>query len=386
VRGRTHRFKLGGEFDSVASGAQLHDRPYSIFDEVGNLKSLVTFFGNNFVEIRDREYGAFVQDRIAVSPKLQLELGLRYDRQRVVGNNNVSPRAAFSFLPLGTTRSKVSGGIGLFYDNVPLLNFQLPYLQRRYTTIYRDGAAIGVPVATAVRIDPQLRNPSALHWNLAWDYEWAKRWVSRVEYIQKTGRDQLRAAADPHSSGFDVIFNNSGTSHYRAIQVTLDRPIRTNLRFMGSYTFSETRGRPSLSLDFPDPAVELLPESPLDWNTPHRFVGWAYFPLPSQMTASLSVEARSGFPFTITNDLNQVVGGYNSHNMPAFFVTNASVEKQIPIPFGNGKRIAFRVAVTNLFNQFNPRYIDKNVNSPYFGTLADSSRRHFSARIRILKK
>jgi hypothetical protein len=72
--------------------------------------------------------------------------------------------------------------------------------------------------------------------------------------------------------------------------------------------------------------------------------------------------------------------------MPAYFVTNASVEKQLPIPLGNGKRMAFRVGVTNLFNQFNPRFIDRNVNSPYYMALSDSSSRHFSARVRILKK
>jgi hypothetical protein len=62
------------------------------------------------------------------------------------------------------------------------------------------------------------------------------------------------------------------------------------------------------------------------------------------------------------------------------------VEKQIPMPLGKGKRVTLRVGVTNLFNQFNPRSVDANVNSPYFLTLSDSSNRHFSARVRILKK
>jgi outer membrane receptor protein involved in Fe transport len=98
------------------------------------------------------------------------------------------------------------------------------------------------------------------------------------------------------------------------------------------------------------------------------------------------VEARSGFPFTTVDDLNHVVGDYNKRKMPTYFVTNASVEKEIPIPFGSGKRMAFRVGVTNLFNRFNPRFVDTNVSSPYFLGLSDSSSRHFSARVRILKK
>ena len=69
---------------------------------------------------------------------------------------------------------------------------------------------------------------------------------------------------------------------------------------------------------------------------------------------------------------------------PVYFVTNFNAEKEIPIPFG--KKIAFRAGVTNLFNRFNPRYVDANVNSPHFMTFSESSGRHFVARVRILKK
>src|SRR5262245_7055396 len=384
--GLKHRFKAGGEFDWVASDIQLDRRPYNSFDELDNLKSYVTFEGDNFARVHNQEYGAFIQDRLIFSPKLQVELGLRYDRERIIGENTFGPRASFSFLPFGTSRSKVSGGVGLFYDNVALRNLQLPHLQRRFTTLYDDGIARSSPAATDVRIDPQLRNPRALHWNIAWENEWAPRWVTRLSYIQKTGRDQVRLAALANSSSFDMVFNNSGKADYHAIEVSLDRPIRTNLRFLASYVYSDAKARPGLSLDFPDPAVEALRESPVDWSTPHRFAGWGYFPLPSGLSASFSVEARSGLPFTAVDDLNHVVGEYNGSHLPVYFVTNASVEKQIPIPMGKGKRVALRVGVTNLFNRFNPRSVDTNVNSPYYLSFSDSSQRHFSARVRILKK
>lgn len=384
--GLMHRIKTGGEIDWVDSNIQLDRRPFKLFDENGNLKSLVTFAGPNFADVHNQEYGAFIQDRIVVNPKLQVELGIRYDRERVTGGNNTGPRAGFSFLPFGTPRAKVSGGMGLFYDNITLLNLQLPHLQRRFTTIYENGIPASAPAPTEVRVNPDLRNPRSVHWNAAWENQWAPRWVSRIEYIQKNGYDQVRLSAQTNPSGFDMVYNNSGKSDYRAVEISLDRPIRTNLRFLASYTYSNARARPSIAIDFPDPAVESLPVAPVDWNTPHRFVGWAYFPLPSHVSASFSIEARSGFPFTPVDDLNRIAGGYNDRKMPAYFVTNASVEKEIPIPFGSGKRMAFRVGVTNLFNQFNPRFVDANVNSPYYLSLSDSSSRHLSARVRILKK
>jgi hypothetical protein len=72
--------------------------------------------------------------------------------------------------------------------------------------------------------------------------------------------------------------------------------------------------------------------------------------------------------------------------MPAFLAVDASLEKELPIPFGNGKRVAFRLGVTNLFNHFNPRTVDPNIDSPNFLRFTDSSRRHFVARLRLLKK
>jgi hypothetical protein len=241
-------------------------------------------------------------------------------------------------------------------------------------------------MATDARVDPDLRNPRSLHWNLAWENEWAPRWVTRIDYIQKNGRDQTRLAAAPNASGFDMVFNNSGKSDYRAIEISFDRPIRTNLRFLASYVYSNAKARPSLSFDFPDPAVEQVGEAPVDWDTPHRFVGWGYFPLPRGLSASFSVEAHSGFPYTRVDDLNHIVDeGYNTNHMPVYFVTNASIEKEIPVPLGKGKRVAFRVGVTNLFNRFNPRFVETNANAP-LGSFSDSSSRHLSARVRILKK
>ena len=382
--GLKHRFKAGGEFDHVLSDLWMDRRPFLLFNEQGGLRSSITFEGSNSAGIGNREYGMFMLDRIVFGPKLQVELGTRFDREDIAGRNNFAPRAAFSFLPFGTPRSKLSGGAGLFYDNIPLMSLQLPRMQQRYTTVYDAGAPLTAAVPEAVHVSPALRNPSGVHWNIEWEHEWMPRWVSRINYIQKKGSDQMRLAAVSRPDGFDMVFDNSGKTQYRAVELALDRPIRTNLRILASYIYSDARGRPSLSLDFPDPALESVGLAPVEWNVRHRFISWGYFPIPGKMDASFSIEARSGFPYTTIDDLNRVVGGYNSRTMPVYFVTNFNAEKEIPIPFG--KRIAFRAGVTNLFNRFNPRYVDANVNSSRFMTFSESSGRHFVARVRLLRK
>jgi outer membrane receptor protein involved in Fe transport len=247
-----------------------------------------------------------------------------------------------------------------------------------------SGNLINSTAAMETRINSDIRNPHGLHWNLSWEHEWLPRWVGRVNYIQKRGRNQVRVAAVPQPNGFDVVFNNSGQADYRAIEFAVDRPIRTNLRLTASYMYSKSTARPSLSLEFPDPALEDVLEAPTEWDSPHRFVSWGYFPFLGGLNASYSVEARSGLSYSLYDELNRIQGDYNEQKFPAYIVTNVSVEREIPIFFG--KRIAFRVGVTNLFNRFNPRYADSNIDSPQFGRFADSSDRHFVGRVRLLKK
>ncbi len=205
---------------------------------------------------------------------------------------------------------------------------------------------------------------------------------------RKRGIHQTRLAAVPSGipgpGDFDLMFNSSGRSNYNAVEFSLDRPIRTNLRLLASYTYSQAKARPTLSIDFPDPALEQIRHAPVSWNAPHRFLSWGYFPFFLKTSASYAVEARSGFPFSAVDEVGLNAGPYNSRTMPMYFSTNFSLEKEIPMVFG--KRVAIRLGVTNLFNRFNPRFVDANIDSPTFLRLSESSGRAFSGRVRLLKK
>ena len=62
------------------------------------------------------EFGSFIQDQIAVNPKLQLTLGLRYDWQTFIpDNNNLAPRISAAYAP-GRGTTILRAGTGIFYD------------------------------------------------------------------------------------------------------------------------------------------------------------------------------------------------------------------------------------------------------------------------------
>jgi hypothetical protein len=62
------------------------------------------------------EFGSFIQDQIAINPKLQLTLGLRYDWQTFLpDNNNLAPRGSLAYAP-DKGKTILRAGAGIFYD------------------------------------------------------------------------------------------------------------------------------------------------------------------------------------------------------------------------------------------------------------------------------
>jgi outer membrane receptor protein involved in Fe transport len=81
-------------------------------------------FGVMQVHQTNPNLGYYVQDEYKVTPALTLNLGLRYDLERLqtiqTQKTNVSPRAGFAWSPFPSRRTVFRGGYGLFYDRIPL--------------------------------------------------------------------------------------------------------------------------------------------------------------------------------------------------------------------------------------------------------------------------
>ena len=91
----------------------------------------------------------YLQDRWLAHPGLVVEPGLRFDWDQIVRRPLFSPRIAFAYSPPGAeSTTKISGGIGLYYEHT-----QLEYLERafagvRYDTYYAaDGVTPAGPTA-----------------------------------------------------------------------------------------------------------------------------------------------------------------------------------------------------------------------------------------------
>jgi hypothetical protein len=91
---------------------------------IGNYSAFAQTFGNPVVNQKNPNLGLYAQDEWRASPRLTLNVGVRYDLQFLetinTDSNNVSPRVGFVWAPTESQELLVRGGAGVFYDRVPL--------------------------------------------------------------------------------------------------------------------------------------------------------------------------------------------------------------------------------------------------------------------------
>ncbi len=108
---------------------------------VGNLlcyNSYAQGFGQPTFALSTTDYGFFAQDDLKLTPRLTVNIGLRYDYEKFpapysnltvntlpqtsyqpADKNNFSPRIGFSYDPFGLGKTVVRGGFGMYYGRIP---------------------------------------------------------------------------------------------------------------------------------------------------------------------------------------------------------------------------------------------------------------------------
>jgi hypothetical protein len=121
------------------------------------------------------EFGSFFQDQIKLTPRLQMSVGLRYDWQTFLhDNNNFSPRVSLAYAP-DKGKTVLRAGTGVFYDRtggdfpstvvlhdgvilhtIQIQNPQFPF----------PGSNISNLPTNLVRFDPNVRAPYAFQYSV----------------------------------------------------------------------------------------------------------------------------------------------------------------------------------------------------------------------------
>ncbi|MDQ2936836.1 MAG: carboxypeptidase regulatory-like domain-containing protein [Acidobacteriota bacterium] len=401
----SHEIKTGFDFNSVTSRLNYAARPVNIVRADGTLAERVVFHRMPVIIANNREFVGFGQDRWLVRPNLSFDFGVRYENQRIASEQNLAPRGGFAWSPFAGDRTVIRGGVGLFFDKVPLnIRSFNRYPSRTITRYAPDGVTVidsrrftNVLVETApiAPLDFRISNneagfvPKNLTWNVQLDHAVAS-WMSiRANLIgSRTNNIYIVNPELDYRGQSAIVLRSAGRATYRALELTARFVLPEKNTFYVSYVRSHARGDlndfNSYFGDFGQPVIRQNQFSNLPFNVPDRLIAWGTLALPHRITISSIIEARSGFPFSVRDTEQNFVGVRNAGNQrfPRFFAVDVELSKDFQVT----RKYALRLSVQgfNLTNHFNPRNVRSNIADPHFGEFSSSYNRYFSGGFDIL--
>ncbi len=189
------------------------------------------------------DYAVFVQDDWKLTPRLTLNLGARYDYEKLPApyanlttisqtanapsdKNNISPRVGFAWDPHGLGKTVVRGGYGIYYGRIPnsvLLNvFQNTGSAASQTTVSFTNATAGAPTirnqanlsagvapSSIFYFDKHFQNPYTQQVDFAVQQDLGFRTVFSAQYLGAFGRElpnYINTNLDPANS-YNLTYN-----------------------------------------------------------------------------------------------------------------------------------------------------------------------------------
>lgn len=392
----SHQLKSGVDLDRVTYDEVLSMSPVNYLREDRSLTRLSDFppfrpFGGHNIEC-----GFYVQDRWIPLKGLLVAPGIRFDWDSLLSRAVVSPRFAFEYSPPGSESStKITGGIGLYYEHT-----QLEYLARasagiRYDIFYAaDGVTPITPQEqTAFSASPSsLHEPHALNWSAGFQQRLPGQVYGGFNYVQKRVLD-LFVYANQSGTGAqpgNFALTNSRQDRYRSFEVNARRTFAGGYTLFGSYMRSSATT--DAALDY-NPLVTILgvqQGGPLHWDAPNRIVSWGWLPawlpkLPAfkkNWDLVYSAQWNTGFPFDSVDSNAGLVGAPGSHRFPDFLSVSPGIEWRFHF---RGRYFGLRGMVENITGASNPYVVYNNVDSPLYNTFSQPLGRAFTSRIRLIQ-
>jgi hypothetical protein len=334
-------------------------------------------FGNSAGPYKYSDLSLFVQDDWRLGDRLTAKLGVRYQNQFWPKNsntvpgvpepfqfprdgNNIAPRLAVAWDPVGDRKTSVHGAYGLFYENLitamvgitEIINGQsgvrtfatrlpdqrvIAAFQSVATGRRLPEAALGTFPSLVISIDPGLETPYAHHASAGIDRELANQISFSANFVYARGFNQvgtidynpvvpsllptrarpLDRAGVPNSSSSVLQYTSYGETWYRGLTLAVTKRFSNRTQFLGSYTVSKAEDN---STDFQsafipqnngqgrDPNnIKGLPIAfnPGDERGPslqdqrHRLVLSGLYVLPADVQLSSILTVGSGRPYNI---------------------------------------------------------------------------------------
>lgn len=285
---------------------------------------------------RGEHYGVYLADQLHPWQALSLELGLRYDENTLVGDENLSPRASLAWSP--GARSRLRAAWGVFYQSQRPYELQVEDGETRFQPaersehrdvgLERSFGRDGRPLTLRVELyERRVHDPRVRFENL----------FDPVSLVPELEADRVRIA--PESSrarGLEVFFGGKAGSR---------------LDWFVAYTYARVEDRIGgrdvpRSLDQPHTlGFDLGYRSPWKWDfnvAVEAHSGW-----PTTAIAARRADGPDGEPV-----VEPVLGPLNGERLPDYFRLDLRVSRRWQVRRGE---LRFFLDVQNLTNADNVR-------------------------------
>jgi len=365
----SHEFKVGSDFAHSSYDGRISLLPVSIMGTDGLPVEQITFGPAARFGVRQNEFAWFGADKWTPIRRLTVDLGLRWDWDSVTGAVHSTPRAGFALMLTKDAKTLIKGGGGLFYDRVPLNLVSFPYLPGRSVATLGPAGDVLSLTGYANTILAGLHNPRSATWNVELDREVSSALLVRASYQQRsTTRD---FALDPNEPLGILSLTNRGCSLYHELQLTGRYKLRratVNASYVRSKAYGDLN---DFNQFFGNNAVAVIQPDQrgrLPFDAPNRFLAWGEWRAPWKLMLLPVLDVHTGFPWSRIDEEREFVGPRDSERYTRFVSFDLQVMRPISIPLPH-ERLKARVgfSVFNLFNQFNPRDVQGDIDSTRYG-------------------
>jgi hypothetical protein len=381
-----HTLKFGSVLGHGENVGQFNARPVLIDDAGGHLLRQIDFSGAGAFDLADTEPAAFAEDHWVLNSHLAIDAGLRLEAQSITSTTRTAPRTGFEWTP-DVGKTVVRGGIGVFYDSVPLDVYAFnSYPEQTITTYNLSGIPVGPPVqyinltaqaahSTFPFIDSAQKSgnfaPYSVAWNVAFERLVNRSLLLRVKYLQSHEQNMITLQPEVIQFQNAFVLGASGSAHTRQAEFTARIGGASNRQFFFSYVrqyaYGDISDANSYLGNYPFPVVRDGLTASLPSEIPNRFLLWGSYAFPKKIAITPHVEFRNGFPYQPTDVYQQYIAAtYGPQSrFPRYFSLDLRVSKDIQVDPKHAVRLSG--TVRNLTNHFNPLEVHSNIADPQYG-------------------
>lgn len=322
-----------------------------------------TFAGGATPHVSNTQAGGYAQDTWSISKHFILQPGLRTDWDRFTQSGMAEPRLSANVLPFGDDRAKLSLGWGIYNAPLNLGLIGQVFDQQQTDTFFFDSA--GNPIAPMSVVSRFMLPSTGLHQprftisSAGWQEKLGLNTLVGLELFARSGHHGFAFVdQQPSQPGGIFLLQDQRKDRYRAATVSVHHIFSANTAVFGAFTRSRARSDEVLNPALGSIFYAAQQPGSLAWDTPNRLLTWGWTPTHIWSTQlSYFFEYRTGYPFSVVNLQQQLVGPPNSMRFPAYASLNLGLERK----FGFwGYLWAARVEAVNILGRQNPDTVVNN--------------------------